>query len=903
MKNLLLTINNYFASVPDRLRPWRWWILCLVLVLTVLMTVGISRFTLDVTFDSWFSDNDPVLKALDDFRQQFGSDDSLFLVYEAKDGDVFSAHSLQLIDELTQNLEQWDQISAADLQRLGLDEVKISALSHIKRVQSLTNVRVELHEEDTLRSQRLIPQPTNISAAEIAASRALALQQRNLPLFLFSRDYRFGALMITTDFGAIPDPSEDNELSLSDDHLDTALDNFTGELDRSATIKTVNFADMDSALYISFIEAVSVFYNQPHIQQQFTFHPVGNAAIAQHAWDSLMFDALLVLAMLLVINLLLWTLFHSASAIIWPQVAIVLSVVFVLGGLGWLSIATSTLIVLTVMLIIAIGIADCVHVMSSYLYFRHQDESHEQALSHAYGKTGLPILLTSITTMAGMAAITVTGMPQFVIFGCSSAVGVGLALIYTIYLLPILLDFWHPMTTISEVPKFGQFRWLLRLGGRLLSLLRWMVFPIVWVAQRCGLAWLINALWLQPLLDRIPAWVQRHRFSVLAAFMAVFGVCMYGVTQVRIDSNLIELYPKDAPVRVAYSIVDQHMMGSGNMEIMLDMGRSDALMNPDVLQVMANLQQLIETNYSDYVIRTYSLADLVKDTHAVIQDGQDHYRTIPANALAVSQLLYLFNSANPNQRRTLVSDDYSRSHIAIQLRNASSSEYTEFINLIQSDVDNAFASLRVSYPNMTVQITGTFAMMMRLADDLSRNQFKSLALAIVIISGLMVLTLGSLQAGLIAIIPNLIPATLAFGLMGLLGIALDTDTLLIAPLIMGIAVDDTIHFMTHYRMALTQTHNMGVALVNTIKEVGQAVAFTSFVLGCGFLMLSFSNYLGLVKIGVFGSLAIFIALLCDLLFFPALIMVFKPRFGQNGVVENLDFTGIRNGPNSTYLKH
>ena len=71
MRNLLLMINNYFASVPDQLRPWRWWILSLVLVLTVLMTVGISRFTLDVTFDAWFSDDDPVLKALDDFWSNY----------------------------------------------------------------------------------------------------------------------------------------------------------------------------------------------------------------------------------------------------------------------------------------------------------------------------------------------------------------------------------------------------------------------------------------------------------------------------------------------------------------------------------------------------------------------------------------------------------------------------------------------------------------------------------------------------------------------------------------------------------------------------------------------------------------------------------------------------------------
>jgi len=145
------------------------------------------------------------------------------------------------------------------------------------------------------------------------------------------------------------------------------------------------------------------------------------------------------------------------------------------------------------------------------------------------------------------------------------------------------------------------------------------------------------------------------------------------------------------------------------------------------------------------------------------------------------------------------------------------------------------------------------------------------------------------QAGLLGIIPNLIPAIFTFGIMGWLKIPLDTDTLMIAPVIIGIAVDDTIHFITHYRMALAKTHDMRHSLISAIKEVGQAVTFTTLILGFGFFMLSFSDYLGIAKVGVFGSLAVFVALLCDLLFLPALIIIFKPKFGQTDVKEELDF--------------
>ena len=124
--------------------------------------------------------------------------------------------------------------------------------------------------------------------------------------------------------------------------------------------------------------------------------------------------------------------------------------------------------------------------------------------------------------------------------------------------------------------------------------------------------------------------------------------------------------------------------------------------------------------------------------------------------------------------------------------------------------------------------------------------------------------------------------------MGILGIPLDTDTLLIAPVIIGIAVDDTIHFMTHYRVQLIRTGSVSESLRETISHVGQAVMFTTMVLGLGFMLLSFSDYLGMARMGFLRSLSIIMALLCDLFLIPAMIMIFKPTFG----VKNAD-TRIR----------
>ena len=902
MKTFLFCISEYFESVPNRIRPWRWWIITLALTCSLFMAVGSTRFVIDVTVDSWFSEDDPVLQSLDEFRDQFGSDDGLFIVYEAKDGDVFSADSLGLIDQLTTRLNHWQDIPQEVLDEVGITPDLAKELNHIKRVQSLTNVRIQVHQDETLSSPRLI-QNLVMSKDEAQQVKAMAMAQSNLPLFLFSNNHRFGAIMVTTDFGAIPmsprfqasssDLMDDDEIDWAGDFDDPSASAF----DVSVESAPVRFEDMDSGLYLSFMEAVSRLYQHPELERQFNFYPIGNASLVKLAVDDLKQAGVLLLGMVLVINLLLWTLFRSVSAVLWPQIAIGMSALFVVGTLGWLGLESSTLISLTVMLIVAVGVADCVHVMSSYVYFRERGHEHEPALSKAYGKTGLPILLTTITTMVGMGALTITGMPQFVMFGATSAAGVLLAFLYTLFLLPVLMDLWHPMAKpISTLAARGWRLWLAYLAWPIVMLCKliWLLlWPLRILAYHSGLQWLASGIWLPHVLAKIPAFVDQYKGLINFMFVSLFALCLYGATQVKVDSNIAELSREGSPLRTAYTIVDEHMMGTGSLEILVNMQQSDALMQADILQTMDQLQRLIENKYAQHIIRTHSLANLVKDTHAIMQDGSDAYKTIPDDNIAVAQLLYLFNSSNPEERRALVNDDYSQSHISVQLRNAGSSEYAEFFEQVQIDIEQAFASHKAQYPNMDVHVTGTLAMMMRLMDDMSNNQFKSLALAMVFISGLLVLTLGSVQAGLMSIIPNMIPATLAFGLMGLMGIPLDTDTLMIAPLIIGIAVDDTIHFITHYRMALAKHSDMRLALVDTIKQVGQAVTYTSLVLGCGFFMLSFSNYLGLAKVGAFGSLAIFVALLCDLLFFPALIMVFKPKFGQQNVLDNLQFKGVK----------
>ncbi|MEC9086657.1 MAG: MMPL family transporter [Pseudomonadota bacterium] len=909
MEKLLIALSDAFAQVPNRVLRYKHFVLTGLVVISLLMVWGIfTRTELDMTTDGFLDQADPSMLALNEYRRQFGSDDSVFLVYRAKDGDVFSRESLLAIQQLTNDLRYWQQLRTEDypdaINGINLD---FDELNHVRRVQSIANLRFQENRGDTLLSNRLVPEQLPASDDELAAIKARALNQQDYLLAFYSADARYGAVMIQTDFGAQPIEGYEPAVNATDIVLDDSFvdfdafspdDSFDLEFDESAQIQEVSFEPVDMLGYTNFHLMTKALYQK--YDEQFEFFPVGNPPMMEFMMDVLTQMQVLGLVMVLIFTLLLYTLFRSFSAVLWPMVTIAASMTWTWGLTVWLGVTISQMIALTVMLVFAVGIADCVHVMSAYFGFRRKGDDHYYALSKSYGKTGLAILVTTITTMAGVLALTTSELVPIQVFGMMSAFGVVLAFFFTLVLLPILLDLWHPgapeADDASLADRIGalwhELRNSTKIGAALIYIVAMYLMLGPWVGMYITVISLLTYIvvnWQLAILSAVPNFVARRPWLVLSVFAGLFALCSYGMTLIRIDSNMTELTKEGSAIRVAYETVDENMAGAMSMVIMVDTHTSDGLYNPRLLQAMDQLQSRIETSYSDQVTRTNSLANIVKDTYKIMSDDDPAYYRVPDDDQMISQLLYLFNSANPEDRRALVSDDYSRSHISLNIYNAGSYQYQRFFEEISQEIDEVFGPLESEFPELEVYLTGSMALLMRMADEVANSQFSSFTFAIAVISVIMIITLGSLQGGLMAMIPNMIPALLGFGLMGLLGIALDTDTLLIAPLIIGIAVDDTIHFMTHYRVELIRTGSISESLVSTIRDVGQAVMFTTMVLGLGFALLSFSDYLGMAKMGFFGSAAIFVALLCDLFLIPAMIIIFKPTFGVKDADTRIHF--------------
>ena len=874
--------------------------------MTTFMAYGIyTRTTLDMTTDSFLDGTDPAAIALDEFREQFGSDESIFLVYRAKDGDVFSRESMEAAQQLTDDLRNWQSLDRTQYpEAVNGIELDWEQLNHIRRVQSISNLRYQESVGDSLLSSRLVPSSLPEEIEELGLIRSNALSQDDFLLAFYSENTEYGAILIQTDFGTNPVEGFVSAVDAADVSLDDSFgafgDDETFDLEFNDDIETqkIEFEAVDMFGYTSFQVMSKAIYEK--YETQFEFFPVGTPPLMEFMLG--MLDEMQVLGMILVLIfiLLLWILFRSFSAVIWPLVTILLSIAWAWGIPAWAGIVLTSMISLTIMLIFAVGIADCVHVMSAYFTFRREGEEHYIALSHAYSKTGLAILVTTVTTMCGVMALTTSDLAMIQVFGWTSAAGVFLAFFFTIVLLPILLDLWHPGdpdADASFADKLGK-RWHSLKKNTKLSIVAIYfaaVFALLGLAVGSYIA-LVTILtyvvvnWQKAILEAVPGIVERYPYLIMTTFAGIFVACLYGMSQIRIDSNMAELTREDSILQRAYNVVDENMAGSQSMEIVINTNAIDGMMNPRLLQAVDELQTRIEARYPNEVSRTNSLANIVKETNKVMNDNDPTFDRIPDSELMVSQLLYLFNSSNPEDRRSLVSDDYSKSHISISAYNAGSYQYQAFFTEMEEEIADTFAGLESEIPELQVTVTGGMAIMMRMADDLARSQYTSLLLALGIISVIMIVTLGSFQGGLLAMIPNMIPAVLSFGLMGLFGLPLDADTLLIAPIIIGIAVDDTIHFMTHYRIDLARTGSISKALISTIRDVGQAVMFTTMILALSFALLSFSGHLGMAKMGFFGAIAIFFALLCDLFLIPAMIIVFKPTFGVKDANIEIDFS-------------
>ncbi|NPA49165.1 MAG: RND family transporter [Thermodesulfobacteria bacterium] len=476
---------------------------------------------------------------------------------------------------------------------------------------------------------------------------------------------------------------------------------------------------------------------------------------------------------------------------------------------GALSPMTAILAPLTM----ALALADAIHLLTSY--FKHHQQGNPRAVAAAVAESWSPCFLTSLTTAVGFASLMISRIPSIREFGAAAACAMFVEYFFTFTVLAFLL------------PWIGRGKHSSRLSKTLLS----------------------------PLIRTYPRWAR----GSLLVFLLLTLLSLWGLKKIRVDSDVIEFFHHKTPVYQDAIFIDKHLGGVQTIEISLKVEEGDFI-NPKLLAKVDALSRFLEGR--PLFSKVVSAAEFFKLMNRAFHNEDPRFYRVPESRELLAQYLLLYGGT---ELEHFLDTSQTWTRVSARTPEHSSEAINREIALIEKKLEEIFKDTPVKY-----RLTGKTYLVNRTVEDIVKSQTESLALAAVIIFGLMFLVLRSIKIGLLSIPPNIFPIIANLGFMGFVGIPLNTATATISAVAIGIAVDDTIHFLVQYQRERRRFEPI-TAVKRTLESKGLAAITTSVVLIVGFLVLVVSKFIPTAQFGKLCALVMGLALAADLLLLPALI--------------------------------
>jgi len=587
-------------------------------------------------------------------------------------------------------------------------------------------------------------------------------------------------------------------------------------------------------------EIVAALYTvmDQHRAPDFRLDVVGGAVFDHAFAETMQRDAVAFMSLTLgIMAVLLLLLFRRLAGLILPTCVVVASLLSSLGIMVLLDIPFSTTLNMLPAFLITVGICDSVHLLVVVYQRFAAGDSREEAIVFALGHSGLAIAMTSITTACGVLSFYFADLAPISQLGIIAPIGVMMAMVYSLVLLPALLA----VLPLNKRPGDERFR------------------------RRSG-------------VDRFLAGMgdiaTGHPIRVLVVTAVILVLGLGGIARVRFSHDGLVWFPPEDPVRIASALVDREFKGVSTLEILVHTGSENGLHEPDTLQRIERGMRMTEDLEvgGHPVNKAVSLVDVVKETNQALHANDAAFYTLPEERRLIAQELLLFENSGSDDLSELTDTRFETARVTVRTPWVDAMRYPEFIARVGSSLESILG------PAATFELTGGAVLFARIFQGVILSLARSYLFAFVVITPLLVLLIGNLRQGLAAMIPNLIPVYLVLGLMGWADIPIDISTLLIGGIVLGIAVDDTIHFMHKFNRYYQQSGDARWAVSETLATTGTALLFTSLVLALGFLVYT-AAYLNNVQwFGVLASFATVTAFLADVIVGPALmVLVTKPR--------------------------
>jgi len=523
--------------------------------------------------------------------------------------------------------------------------------------------------------------------------------------------------------------------------------------------------------------------------------------------------------------------FRSAAGVYLPQATVITSVLLWLGLMSLFQQKINMINNVIPSLLLVYGIADSIHLIHRYHEELGKGLSKKEALLVTIRHMGIACFMTSFTTAVGFLSLTTATIHIVKTFGLFAGVGILMAYAVTILLLPILLSF-HPAPTLT---------------GR------------IWAGR--GM--------VERLLSVIGTLNEKYPRLLLSSGVLLFIGSIVCCTRINIETFILAELTEDNPLVQANRIMEEEMMGIFSYQIQVASGEPEGALDPDFLARLDQLESFVAGQ--PWIRKTLSVVDILKEMHQAMHGGDPAFYRVPETRELVAQYLLLYEvSGNQEDIDVLLTPDGSYVRLACQGVDMGTRNFFE----LKARTEERAAGL-FSIPASS-RVTGRSLLAQRALDNVIRDMLVSLIAAFGIICISVSLMYRSLRVGLVSMVPNVIPLVFTMGFMGLAGITLRTSTLIIFAISLGIAVDDTIHYITRFREELFRTGDYPASMHRTLRSAGRAIVLTTLIMISGFIVFLSSNFKASQDFGLLASITIGAALLGSLLFLPVTINMLKP---------------------------
>jgi predicted RND superfamily exporter protein len=500
-----------------------------------------------------------------------------------------------------------------------------------------------------------------------------------------------------------------------------------------------------------------------------------------------------------------------------PALTGTLSVIATLGFMGLFGFGITTVSAMVPLLLLVVGSAEDIHMLAEYQSGLREQQGRDHAVKDMAHKSRLAILLTSFTTLIGFITMVWNPLPELAEFGIACSFGIGINFLLTILVVPSVLQWLPPPKAMLRPEKeylVGLQRFVLRM-------------------------------------------LDRRRLVVTVAAL-VIAACVVGIFMMEVDTDFLRFLPEDSEVQVRFRDISKNLVGGMALMVVVDTHRPDGVKDPAVLQDVAKLSDFMSQRW-DKVI---GYADFIRKLNMEVNDGDPAFRVIPDDPEAVAQYSLLLD---PDDISRFVDFDFTRTILFVRGQGRGSGELRRELAAIEEFVESNLSR------KLTVTVTGEAMLIYQASDTISRNLLTSLAWVLVPIFICISLLFSSWKAGALAMIPNVLPVVVGFGVMGFTGIPLSIATFPVEVIALGIAVDDTIHFMTRFSQEIKLTSDNREAISRTMRAELQPVLTTSVALVIGFSMLCFGEFASTKQFGFLAALTMAVAWVSDLMITPMLL--------------------------------